>query len=233
MLAVSFLCGITRAGYRPLDHMWWGVRDLPNTTSLVVLGAGLALTLGSLSYDDRVRDYFADQDRLGGWEAIGNFWGTGIPGGLIALGSIGWGVWKDRPYELESGEAHGEALAANALMTGLIKISVYRWRPDGGSHTAFPSGHTSTAFVTAANLMHRYGPAFGVPAIAMGVWTAVSRLAINVHWLSDTFFGAALGYAVGYAYTLHHAGAQSAPSTVVIPYYGSREDFGLNVAVRW
>lgn len=212
--------------YQPFDHLLQGIEDFPNTESLAVLGAGTALTLVSVHFfDPSVHRFFAGQDRLNGWEKLGNFWGTGIPGATIGAGTLGYGLIFDHPHEVNAGEAHLEGLLATLAFTGALKYTVRRERPNGG-HYSFPSGHTSTAFTTAANLMDMYGPIAGVPALLLGFETAASRIAVDVHWLSDTIFGAALGYAFGHSYAIHHQSKKAIKLTIA-PYFESRSEFGL------
>lgn len=221
--------------YRPLDHLWEGTRDIVNTQNAIMLGVGSLLTIGALSVDNSVRDYFAGQNRLGGLEVIGNFWGTGIPGAVIGAGMVGYGYFGDEDRELQAGEALLEGLAMTAVYTVVTKIAVNRMRPDPTQNVvfpSFPSGHTSVAFSTAASLMHLYGPSFGIPALAMGVWTGVSRLASDVHWLSDVIFGATLGYIVGYAYTIHHELRKAKSKVSFLPYYTSRNEFGFVLSLH-
>jgi membrane-associated phospholipid phosphatase len=59
------------------------------------------------------------------------------------------------------------------------------------------------------------------------MYTATCRLDVDAHHLSDVIFGGALGYAVGYAYTLHHRTSEGYRGATVVPYFDSRESFGL------
>lgn len=60
---------------------------------------------------------------------------------------------------------------------------------------SFPSGHTLTAFVVAGFLWQVFRHQ-GIRAITLGLAIAVglSRVLLGVHWLTDVFFGAWLGW---------------------------------------
>jgi membrane-associated phospholipid phosphatase len=216
--------------YQPVDHLLNGVRDLLEPSSLWILGVGSALTLGSLAVDQSVQGSFSGL--TGGFSRFGNFWGSGIPEVAIASATLGYGYFAGRPHELEAGEAHFEALLVAFVGVEALKYSVRRERPDGSDHLSFPSAHTAAAFTTAANLMDMYGPSVGVPALLLGVATGVSRIATNEHWLSDTVFGATLGYAVGHSFAGHHLRALEGRGVAVVPYFDDRADFGVVAKVR-
>ena len=63
----------------------------------------------------------------------------------------------------------------------------------------FPSGHTATAFAVATVVSRRYSHHRWVPFVAYGLASAVafSRATSGNHFLSDIFFGGAIGYSVG------------------------------------
>jgi membrane-associated phospholipid phosphatase len=63
----------------------------------------------------------------------------------------------------------------------------------------FPSGHTATAFSVATVVARRYSRHRWVPWLAYGLASTVafSRATSGNHFLSDVFFGGAIGYSVG------------------------------------
>jgi undecaprenyl-diphosphatase len=64
--------------------------------------------------------------------------------------------------------------------------------------TSFPSGHTTTSFAAAVafgSLFPRWRPVFALFAVAIGL----SRIVLDVHYVSDVVCGAALGAAVAVA----------------------------------
>jgi len=65
---------------------------------------------------------------------------------------------------------------------------------------SFPSGHTGWSFAVASVVARRHGKKHKwVPFLAYGLASigAISRLTTQQHYLSDDFFGAALGYSIG------------------------------------
>jgi len=84
-----------------------------------------------------------------------------------------------------------------------FKYIARRTRPYGTDPLSFPSGHTSSAFATAAVLHGHYGWKVGVPSYAFATYVGSSRLAQNRHFLSDVVFGAGIGLAAGRATTFH------------------------------
>jgi membrane-associated phospholipid phosphatase len=102
-----------------------------------------------------------------------------------------------------------------AFTQGALKSAIHRARPSElASSFAFPSGHTSlAAFLWGAALLvllPRAAPAFAAVtqragisaphlAAAVTLATAACRVAADVHWLSDTAAGAALGASLALA----------------------------------
>jgi membrane-associated phospholipid phosphatase len=78
-----------------------------------------------------------------------------------------------------------------------MKYSIRRDRPTGEC-CAFPSGHATTAFASAAVLERHFGYRGSWPVLAGATYVAASRLVDNRHFLSDVVFGAALGTATGW-----------------------------------
>jgi undecaprenyl-diphosphatase len=99
-------------------------------------------------------------------------------------------------------------ILGDKLLTGAIKQIVDRARPELEAVAAtlgpsFPSGHTSTAAASWAAFALVAGRWWGRPAwptlagIAVGIAVAValSRVLLDVHWLTDVLGGLALGWA--------------------------------------
>jgi membrane-associated phospholipid phosphatase len=88
-------------------------------------------------------------------------------------------------------------------LTGSIKMSVRRGRPDG-TQFSFPSGHTSVSFASATVLQRHFGWKAGIPAYAAASYVAASRIHDKRHFLSDVAFGAAVGLVSGWTVTMGH-----------------------------
>lgn len=69
-------------------------------------------------------------------------------------------------------------------------------RPDGSNHHSFPSGHTSTAFVSAQLMFREYqgkDVVLSLLGYPFAVYTALYRTVNNKHWLGDVVAGAGIG----------------------------------------
>lgn len=69
-------------------------------------------------------------------------------------------------------------------------------RPNGGTSTSFPSGHTATAFMGAELLRREYrdvSPWIGVAGYTVATGTGFFRMYNNRHWLTDVLAGAGIG----------------------------------------
>lgn len=93
-----------------------------------------------------------------------------------------------------------EAYGTNATITVLLKAISNRPRPDGSNNFSFPSGHTSTAFVTAQVIQNLYGPRWGIPAYILALITAISRVQDGKHYPGDVLFAAGLGISAAQAF---------------------------------
>ena len=101
-------------------------------------------------------------------------------------------------------------------LTGAVKMSVRRGRPDG-TQFSFPSGHTSVSFASATVLQRHFGWKAGVPAYAMASYVAASRIHDKRHFLSDVAFGAVVGIVSGWTVTMGHGDAQVTMTPVAAP----------------
>jgi len=87
-----------------------------------------------------------------------------------------------------------------AGLTQSLKLIINKKRPNGGDH-AFPSGHTSSAFMGAAFLERRFGWKVGVPAYILAGFTGWSRVHANKHDYWDVLAGAIIGTGSAYLFT--------------------------------
>ncbi len=133
---------------------------------------------------------------------------------LSSLGDYGM-IWIVAALALIAAKQHrrcGITLAIGlicSLLIGnlLLKPLVARPRPCWLDETvilltamprdhSFPSGHSLSGFIAAAVLL-RYDRRFGVPALALAVLLAFSRLYLFVHFPSDVLAGILLGIGIG------------------------------------
>lgn len=127
--------------------------------------------------------------------------------GLLYL----YGSVNEDQKALQSGLYGLESLVITCGLTYTIKMLCHRRQPgDGGlgvwggpglstddAHLSFPSGHSAIAFSTAGMIAAVYGEDnWLVAALAYGIagLTAWSRVNDDQHWVSDVFFGSAVGY---------------------------------------
>lgn len=101
------------------------------------------------------------------------------------------------------------AAAATGLAVTLVKETVDRVRPAVAepaldpvgvipASASFPSGHSATAFATAAAVALFY-PRLRVPLFVLAALVALSRVYLGMHYASDVLVGSALGAAIGLA----------------------------------
>ncbi|GGG20034.1 phosphoesterase [Dokdonia pacifica] len=113
----------------------------------------------------------------------------------IALGSTL--VLKD--YQGTGQFAKGFAL--NQAVTFGLKLAINKPRPDLSNNNAFPSGHTSTTFQSAAFIQRRYGWEYGIPAYVLAGFTGYSRIEADKHDILDILAGAVIGIGSTYLFT--------------------------------
>jgi membrane-associated phospholipid phosphatase len=194
---------IRQAGGEMKDFLkhdgWVGFKDaFWNVENALVLAGtmGASIAIRESGVDDAVRRRTAGEFKLGGADEtiqiLGNPATHFAGAGLLWLGSAATKDLKNH----EAARALGEALIVNGLTTMALKVSTDTRGPDGDNR-AWPSGHTSSAFTTAAVLNEYYGPWVGVPSLALAGLVGYQRIDSRVHDFSDVAFGAVLGYVVG------------------------------------
>lgn len=87
----------------------------------------------------------------------------------------------------------------------VLKKTVHKPRPDFNEYNprydSFPSGHTTSAFCSAAFAERRYGWKVGIPAYVLAGYVGWSRVYSNRHDWWDVLGGAAIGTASSYIFT--------------------------------
>jgi membrane-associated phospholipid phosphatase len=149
------------------------------------------------------------------WEVPG--WTVSATGGLVAL-AIAIGGDSSRWYHAKG---LGESLATGVLVTGALKITFGRHRPDypdgelGGENRSFPSGHATQAFAVATYSAlylrrHVFGGEIGwrevvSDAAIFGAASlcAAERVYHHRHYVGDVVAGAVLGSAASIAFFLY------------------------------
>jgi hypothetical protein len=196
--------------------------------SQIMLGGSAVLAYSALKYDDRVEQYFVDNAILSPFLAkFGDIYGKyGAP--LILISSVLIDAEMNNVPNIERSEKLEYALlgyTANAIATYGLKFLFRRPRPDRSNKLSFPSGHTSSSFVTAGIINELYGDVPGVLAYLVSTVVAISRMQDEHHYLSDVIFGAGLGLAISQGFAkvydeTHHKNKKESPAfeiRLVIP----------------
>jgi len=122
---------------------------------------------------------------------------------------LAYGYYKKDKHYKNAGWYMVGSLAANTIVTQGAKYIVNRKRPyldypvitpyQADTDPSFPSGHTSTAFATAAALSITFNKWYvTVPAYLWATGVGYSRINLGEHYPSDVLVGAAVG--IGSAY---------------------------------
>jgi hypothetical protein len=171
------------------------------------VGETLALVGVAHQYDDDVRTHFVARmsEPLSGKDP--HSIRDALPAATIVAGTWAAAFLAQNSDGYEEGREMLEAAGFSAITTTLFKYTAQRSRPNEStdpndwraSGDSFPSMHTSAAFAIGTVLAesggdnHRWIRRFLGYGLAGA--TAYARLHDNVHWLSDTVAGAAVGMA--------------------------------------
>lgn len=202
--------------------------------TLLGLGVGLAAGLCALPLDDEISDRFYEQKPLGpDAHRIGREMGHRKYVALMSVGLTASGQLIGNRKVRDTGILYLESNLITAGFTTLLKKGVGRVRPDGSNRHSFPSGHASSAMASARVLQMRFGWWVGAPAYAAAGYVGLSRVQGKKHYLSDVFFGWALGYTMSSilvkAYRPRPGESDPASSSVAWLPPPEPSDFGLPV----
>ena len=165
-----------------------------NVTPFLV---GTAATASVIPADDRVARFFDHSSRWPGFDGLGRELGKSqFLGPAIGVSYLVSRATDNTGYQKFTHSLAQGFLITNTL-TGGIKVTAGRERPDGSSTLSFPSGHTSNSFLWATVVSRHYGWKAGIPAFATASYVGASRLRSRKHFLTDVVAGATLGYIVG------------------------------------
>ncbi len=148
---------------------------------------------------------------------------------LVALSipAIG-GVYSFTNGDYEGLKQWGLSCIVTAQLTTFLKHSVLRTRPNGENDLSFPSGHTSSAFVGASYIHHRYGLQWGIPMYILASVIGYERVNVKDHYWSDVIVGAAIGYTAGALFTVSY------PNVWIAPYADTdNREVGMQVKIRY
>ena len=94
-----------------------------------------------------------------------------------------------------------KSLGLSAATTLALNAIIDKDSPNGSSTDAFPSGHSTIAFSSAAYLQRRYGWRSGVPAYVIAGYVGYLRVDTDDHDVTDVIGGAAVGILSSYLMT--------------------------------
>ncbi len=183
-------------------------------------------------YDDNVRAHFASGSNATLDGSDPNSLRDAAPAAAMVVGTWAFAALFDDRDGYEEGREMLEAAGFSAISTTLLKFASGRKRPNettqvdewfqGGD--SFPSLHVSATFAIGTVLAESGGDEYRWLRRALGYGlasaTAYARIHDNVHWLSDTVAGAALGIATAH-FTMHRGEARAPRSAfMVVPVNG-------------
>lgn len=190
--------------------------DLRQSEHLAWLGFGAVLSLATHHADGEVTRKLSASARVEAALDPGRVLG-GLPAQLAgAVATYAVGRVTNNTDVTHTGSDLIRALTLAQALTQGIKLAARRTRPDGTS-LSFPSGHTASAFATAAVLERHYGWKAGVPAYALAGYIGASRLSENRHYLSDVIFGATVGIVAARTVTVGHGTTRFTLTPIVTP----------------
>ena len=204
-------------------------------------GGALVAIGAAHSFDERVRDHFATGSKavLNGGEDKNSLRDAAPTLALIAGTGLGAAFYDDKDGYRETW-ALIEAGAFSGATAEVLGYATGRERPDaatspnewGKGADSFPSLHTTVAFavgtVFAESGNDEYRWIRRIIGYGVAAGTAYVRLDENVHWLSDTVAGAALGIATA-KFVLNR---QDAPSRGTVQFQPVKGGWMVSYSVR-
>lgn len=100
-------------------------------------------------------------------------------------------LWDDESARMQ----WYKSIATDVVVVFGMKNLINKKRPNGGSK-AFPSGHTSLAFVGASFIQTQYGFKNAIPAYIAASFVGYSRIQSKCHDLEDVIAGALIGMGI-------------------------------------
>jgi membrane-associated phospholipid phosphatase len=178
-----------------------------------IIAGGIVL----YAYDEEIRK-FIQRNPSHGKDVTAKYvfepWGSGLYPAALLGGFYIYGLAAEDNLTRQIALAGVQAFIMTGISTQVIKHLTHRHRPyqddpanprlwegpfTGWDYTAFPSGHTSTAFALASLISSVYRDKIwvGIVSYTLATGVAWSRVYENKHWPSDVLIGAALGFAIG------------------------------------
>jgi membrane-associated phospholipid phosphatase len=204
----------------------WDTRDW-------LYAGGALLAVGAAhSFDDNVRTHFAIGDRsvLDGKDKHSTR--DALPAAALVAGSFAYAMWIDDEAGRVESYTMLEAAGLSAVTTTVLKYAAGRQRPNEttdmnswrNSGSSFPSLHGTAAFAIGTVFAESGGDEYRwirrIVGYGMAGATAYTRVHDNVHWLSDTVAGAAIGIATAHFVMNRREARRNAGTVSVAPMQG-------------
>jgi len=211
---------------------------------VALLGAGGAAFVAlAAQVDEDGRDGI--QDIFSGEEVyldVTNELGTPLVlGGPIALFAVSVAARNHRLADAAFTTTESILYASTVAL--VVKNAVGRSRPeeDEGArqfdpwsgNTSMPSGHATIAFALLTPWVYYYPHPATYALFALGLGTAVSRVALDRHWPSDVVIGGGIGFLMARYLSKRHLSETTRESTVSITPIVSPHLAGLNMRVKF
>lgn len=129
--------------------------------------------------------------------------------------------------DTEGTRALAKSLGLTAATTLALNSIIDKDSPNLRSDEAFPSGHTSIAFGSAAFIQRRYGWRPGIPAYLVAGYVGHLRMETDDHDAADVIGGAAVGIISSYLLT------KPFNENVNVSAWADGNSAGLQFQLRW
>ena len=120
-----------------------------------------------------------------------------------------------------------KSLGLAAASTLALNSIIDKDAPNGSSQHAFPSGHATIAFGSAAFIQRRYGWRPGIPAYLVAAYVGWLRVATDDHDTADIVGGTAVGIISSYWLT------KPFDDDVRVSAWSDGKSAGLQIQFRW
>ena len=207
---------------------WLATAGVVGVTAGMIYTTDLPVRHFMLNSRSSAADHIAD---------FGNYFGTGVIGGVAAVGLYGTGLVIQDSGIRVMGRHIVQALAYSGIITTAIKALAGRDRPYlnqgpksfngpliSDASNSLPSGHVTVAAAICSSLAEDINNNW----VRAGLYTIAgttifARMYTDKHWSSDVFLAGVIGTVCGY-WTVHlHDGAPKNWSLAVTPLWLSYE----------
>ncbi len=186
-----------------IDHFGNDLKYTFGGWPMLLFVTGVFATPMIAQTDRSASNPFKNNSHLGTFNDVGDIVGSAyvVDPSTVVIYGIGR-IIKNEKVTL-TGETLFETVLLTEGVTGGFKLAFNRQRPNGGNYS-FPSAHASRCFAFAAVLETMHGPLYGVPAYLAASAISFSRIGAHLHYVSDVFFGAVIGSAIGWGTASFH-----------------------------